>query len=260
MILQMTKKDVLQEVVSDRDLSGGETADVSDTADDKGDSSEGDVSQDVVADCDLSGGEMVDLANFKGDVLDGVVAEVADDIGDSSEGVVADLANDKEDISQDVVADRDLSGGETADVSDIADDKGDSSEEDVSQEVLADCDLSGGETADLGNDKRDVSEGVVAEVADDIADSSERVVTDLESDNEDVEGHVCPHCGLGLSIKVMADFATDEEVLSQGPIDHAHERRRAAGHIDPTIKLGLMTTMVGLLAMTTFNCLKDRWC
>merc|ERR1712007_158041 len=92
--LPTDKEDVLQEVVADHDLSGGETADL---ANDKGDPSQGvvadlstdeeDVSQEVVSDCDLSGGETADLASDKGDVSEGVVADAADDKGNSSEGV-----------------------------------------------------------------------------------------------------------------------------------------------------------------------------
>merc|ERR1712007_182796 len=101
--LPTDKEDVLQEVVADHDLSGGETADLANDL------------EEVVVDRDLSRGETADLANDKGDVSEVVVADVADDKGDSSQGVVADLANDKEDVSQEVVADRDLPGGETAD-------------------------------------------------------------------------------------------------------------------------------------------------
>merc|ERR1719240_300835 len=113
---------------------------------------------------------------------------------------------------------------------------------------MVDSDISGGETADLANEKQDVSARVVGPVVvDDIGDSSEGVVADLANDKEDVEGHVCPHCGLGLSMLVLADLATDEEVPSR-----AHELTQPSGRIDPTVILG----MVGLLAMTTFNCLK----
>merc|ERR1712007_153948 len=35
------------------------------------------------------------------------------------------------------------------------------------------------------------------------------------------KGNVCPHCGCGLSKKVMADPANDEEVVSQGVVDLA---------------------------------------
>merc|ERR1712007_218673 len=185
---------------------------------------------------------------------EGVVADVADDKGDdSSQGVVADLPADKEDVSQEVVGDRDLSRGETA---------------------------------DLANDKGDVSEGVVADVADDKGDSSEGVQGVMPG-LEGHKGNVCPKCGWDLSKKVMADPANDEEVVSKGPVDLAdgkgylskegmgdfelgtsvlsfgsnvHELTEAVGRIDSTIKLGLKlwtTSMVGLLAMTTFNRLKS---
>merc|ERR1712107_143500 len=53
----------------------------------------------------------------------------------------------------------------------------------------------------------------------------------------------------GLSMLVLADLATDEEVPSR-----AHELTQPSGRIDPTVMLG----MVGLLAMTTFNCLEMK--
>merc|ERR1712007_380287 len=114
---------------------------------------------------------------------EGVVADVADDKGDdSSQGVVADLPTDKEDVSQEVVADRDLSGVETA---------------------------------DLANDKGDVSEGVVADMGDDKGDSLEGVQGVMHG-LEGHKGNVCPHGGWDLSKEVMADPASDEEVVSQG--------------------------------------------
>merc|ERR1712007_260076 len=160
---------------------------------------------------------------------------------------------------------------------------------------VADRDLSGGETADLANEKGDVSEGVVADVADDKGDdSSQGVVADLSLEGvqgvmhglEGHKGNVCPHGGWDLSKKVIADPANDEEVVLQGAVDPAdgkgylskegmgdselgtsllsfgfnlHELTQAVGRIDSSSKLGLkvfMTSMVGLLVMTTFNRLK----
>merc|ERR1712007_153513 len=133
----------------------------------------------------------------------------------------------------------------------------------------ADRDLSGGETADLANDKGDSLEGV------------QGVMHGLEGH----KGNVCPHGGWDLSKKVMADPANDEEVVLQG-VDLAdgkgylskegmgdselgtsllsfgfnlHELTQAVGRIDSSSKFGLkvfMTSMVGLLVMTTFNRLK----
>jgi len=165
------------------------------------------------------------VADDKDDVSQEVAAEVAEDKADVSQEVVAEVADEIADVSRELVAEV---------VAEVADDK-----EDVSRELVV----------EVAEDKADVSQEVVDEVADDKADVSEVVAAVMP-------GIVCPHCGLGISIKVMADPTTDEEVISQKPIELARELTQAAGHIDPTIKLGLVMSMVGMLAMTTFNCLK----